>query len=42
MRLPWPSANNTAVLNPPLGMVIDEFGVNSIRPPFTASASDPP
>jgi hypothetical protein len=42
IRLPAPVANNTAVLNPPLGMVIDEFGVNSIRPPFNASASDPP
>ena len=37
MRLVAPSDNTTAVPKPPLGTMIDELGVNSIRPPPVAS-----
>ena len=39
MRLPAPVANNSGAPNPPLGMVIDEVGLNSMSPPFNASTS---
>jgi hypothetical protein len=37
MRLPAPGANNSGAPKPPLGIVIDEVGLNSISPPFNAS-----